>query len=129
MIGNNKGLVAYLGGCIGFIALIVTIISIFFPGYRIIDLLAVFFTIQNLIYAICGMVVVVYLVWIYSVPTNIRKLIVTLSFLGVFIAILYAMNNYFRWGWNFPDVFGVVSGGAGLTFALLDRYVGSRQSR
>jgi hypothetical protein len=47
----------------------------------------------------------------------------------VSIVLLSVVNSHFGWEWNFPDIFGLVSGLLALAFTLSDRYLTRKKAQ
>ena len=93
---------------------------------RLILFLLALFLIMGII-SLVGLSVIWTLVLFIIVPSNIRKVLAILIILMTSILFLSVMNAYFQWDWNFPDIFGFVSGLLALSFLLFDRYLANPQ--
>lgn len=81
------------------------------------------YIIDAIIYVFAG----IFIIAIFKTPVGIRNVIAIFTSIGFSILVLDRLNARFGWGWNFPDIFGVVTGILGLSYFLTDRYLSKKK--
>jgi MFS family permease len=79
--------------------------------------------------SVLGLSILWVIILFIVIPSNVRKALGLLTALMVSIVLLSVVNSHFGWEWNFPDIFGLVSGLLALAFTLSDRYLTRKKAQ